>query len=285
MKKIKIAFSDFWPGFDYNPDGKKKTDNVFFAMLSERFDVEISNNPDFLIYSVFGNNHYNYKCKKIFFTGENIRPNMDYCNYALTFDYLDHPRHHRFPLSAIFLYENDKIDTFPKEIDFDKIKSEKTKFCNFVFSNANPVLRNTLMYKLSQYQRVDSGGRAYNNLGYLVDDKLKFINEYKFTICFENSETNGYTTEKIVHPKLMNSIPLYWGNPMVSKDWNTDSFVDYYKFNDLDKYIQFIIQMDKDDDLYFEMLKQPHFKDDKIPFDLDYRIMLDFLEKVFDGQI
>lgn len=285
MKKIKIAFSDFWPGFDYNPNGLKKTDNVFYAMLKERFEVEISDNPDFLIYSVFGNNHLRYNCKKIFYTGENIRPNMDYCDYALTFDYLDHPKHHRFPLSAIFLYENDKIDTFKKDVDFDKIKYEKTKFCNFVFSNANPVLRNTLMFKLSQYKRVDSGGRAYNNLGYLVDDKLKFLNEYKFTICFENSETNGYTTEKIVHPKLVNSIPLYWGNPAVSKDWYTGSFVDYYKFNNLDDYIRYIIELDNDDSLYFDMLSKPHFDNDKIPHDLDYRTMLNFLEKVFDGKI
>jgi len=41
MKKIKIAFSDFWPGFDYKPNGLKKTDNVFYSMLSERFNLEI----------------------------------------------------------------------------------------------------------------------------------------------------------------------------------------------------------------------------------------------------
>ena len=58
--------------------------------------------------------------------------------------------------------------------DFEKIRREKTEFCNFVFSNPNAHLRNNLFSKLSQYKRVDSGGKAYNNIGYFVGDKLDF---------------------------------------------------------------------------------------------------------------
>ena len=45
-KKIKIDFSDFWGGYN-------KTDNYFYNLLKEDFDVEISSNPDFLFFSFY----------------------------------------------------------------------------------------------------------------------------------------------------------------------------------------------------------------------------------------
>jgi len=42
-KKIKIEFSDFWGGFN-------KTDNYFYNLLKEEFDIEISSQPDYLFF-------------------------------------------------------------------------------------------------------------------------------------------------------------------------------------------------------------------------------------------
>lgn len=279
-KKIKLAFCDFWGGFENNPTGKENYDNILYKILSEKFDIEISENPDFLIYSVFGNNHLKYNCKKIFFTGENIRPDLTYCNYSISFDYINDNRNLRFPLSAITLYESSIKDNFKKDIDFEKIKQEKSKFCNFIFSNPNAQLRNFLFSELSKYKLVDSGGRALNNIGYLVDDKLKFQSKYKFSIAFENSEYPGYTTEKIVHPKLVNSIPIYWGNPEVSKDWNTKAFINAYEFRDVFELIEYIKEIDNNDDLYFKMLNEPHFINEQKPKDLDYNSLLNFFDNL-----
>ena len=41
---IKIGFSDFWSGFDLNPVDNT-TNNFFYNILSEKFDIEISDNP------------------------------------------------------------------------------------------------------------------------------------------------------------------------------------------------------------------------------------------------
>lgn len=278
-KRIKIAFSDFWGGFEYNPTNKLDFDNVFYRILSEKFDLEISNNPDVLIFSVFGNNHLNYKCKKVFYTGENIRPNFSVCDYSISFDYMNDIRNIRFPLSAITLYESGIKNDFSKNIDFDLIKKEKSNFCNFIFSNQNASLRNSLFMELSKYKKVDAGGRVFNNIGHLVGDKLKFQSKYKFSIAFENSEYPGYTTEKLVHPKLVNSIPIYWGNPEVGKDWNTKSFINAYDFKDLNSLIEFIKEIDNDDKLYFDMLSQPHFNQPKSK-DLDYNSLIDFIESI-----
>jgi hypothetical protein len=278
--KIKIAFSDFWGGFEYNPENKIDFDNIFYKMLSKEFQIEISEQPDFLIFSVFGNNHLKYNCKKIFYTGENIRPDFNKCDYSISFDYLDDSRNLRFPLSAITLYESGIFDNFEKELDFEKIKNEKTKFCNFIFSNPNAQLRNLLFSELSKYKKVDSGGRAFNNIGYLVDNKLKFQNDYKFTIAFENSEYPGYTTEKIVHPKLVNSIPIYWGNPLVEKDWSTKAFINAYNFRNLNELIEFIVEVDNNYELYYQILMEPHFNTPKSA-DLDHVNLLEFFSKIF----
>ena len=278
---IKIAFSDFWLGFNYYPDKTHVGDNTLYDILSEKYDLEISDNPDILIFSVFGNSYSRYNCTKIFYTGENIRPDYNKCDYSLSFDYNSDERNYRFPLSAITLYESGIRDKFPKEMDFDKIKSEKTKFCNFIFSNPNAQLRNQLFFELSKYKRVDSGGRAHNNIGYLVDNKLDFINNYKFTICFENSEYPGYTTEKLVHPKLKDSIPIYWGNPRVGDDWNTKSFINAYDFNNLGDLIEYIKEVDNNDDLYYKILSEKHFTSgDELSNDLQYKNIFTFFDKI-----
>ena len=36
---------------------------------------------------------------------------------------------------------------------------------------------------------------------------------------------NGYTTEKVVEPMLVNSIPIYWGNKLIGKDFNKSSML------------------------------------------------------------
>ena len=115
---------------------------------------------------------------------------------------------------------------------------------------------------------------------YTISNKIEFLKSYKFTICFENSEYPGYTTEKLIHPKLVDSIPIYWGNPDVAKDFNTKAFINAYDFKDLDDLVCFIIEVDRNDNLYFDMLNEPHFNNDKIPFDLDYTNLLDFFENI-----
>jgi alpha(1,3/1,4) fucosyltransferase len=278
-KKLKLAFSDFWGEFEYNPTKKTEGANIFYQILSERFDIEISDNPDFLIYSVFGNNHQRWNCKKIMYTGENMRPHLGYCDYSISFDYTEDKRNLRFPLSAITLYENGIKDVFHKNTDIEKIKREKTKFCNFVFSNPNAPVRNTLLAELMKYKHVDSGGRAYNNLGYLVGDKQEFISQYKFTIAMENSENPGYTTEKLVHPKTADSIPIYWGNPLVHQDWNTKAFINAYEFGNIGELVEFIKEVDNDDSLYEKILMEPHFNGE-MPLDLKHTTLLDFFDKI-----
>ncbi len=254
-KKLKIYFADFWATFD-------KKNNYFTDILNDEYEIVLDEiNPDLLIYSVFGNSFINYNCKRIFFTGENVRPNFDECDFAMTFDHIDdNKRHFRLPLYTLFGDVNELL----KPKDIDKILAEKTKFCNFIYSNPRCKIRNDFFKKLSKYKQVDSAGRFNNNLGKPVDNKLEFIRDYKFTFAFENSEFIGYTTEKIFEPMIVNSLPIYWGNPLVHLDFNPASYLNYYDYDSDEELIDKIIELDTNPDKYAEYIREPYFHNNEI---------------------
>jgi len=272
-RKIKIDFTDFWGGFD-------KTNNYFYNLLKEEFEIEISNQPDYLFFSIFGNHHQNYKCIKIFYTGENIAPPLGYCQWSFSFDYLEDPRNYRIPHYLLYdgYYELER----PKVIEESFVNR---KFCNFVASNGNCQERNFFVQELSKYKKVDSGGRFMNNIGYAVSDKRKFQSEYKFSVAFENNAYRpqhiGYTTEKIMEPMTVNSIPLYWGNPRIDLEFNTKSFVNFYDHGYFEKMIENIIDLDSNTEKYLEVLRTPWFNDNIIPETNRIKNIKNFLYNIF----
>ncbi len=160
------------------------------------------------------------------------------------------------------------------------------KFCNFVVSNGNCSERNLFFEKLSKYKKVDSGGRFLNNIGKIVDDKVKFQSEYKFSIAFENNAYrpghSWYITEKIMQPMVANSIPIYQGADQVGQDFNTQSFVNYHDFNSMEKMIEYIIELDQDDAKYLAVLNQPWFSNNEIPENNKIESIQSFLYKIFE---
>jgi hypothetical protein len=277
-KHIKINFCDFWPNFD-------KENNYLTELLKTRYTLEITDKPDFLIYSVFGNEHKKINCVKIFYTGENARPNFEECDYAFSFDFINNPKHYRLPLYAWWISPNDLVK--PNDFDARKIFLKKTKFCNFVYGNPDATKRIAFMQKLSKYKRVDSGGTLLNNIGTIITEKIKlsFIQDYKFTIAFENCEYPGYTTEKLVQPMLVNSLPIYCGNPLINRDFNTKSFLNYSDFKSEDELIERIIELDQNDELYIEHLNQPYYYNNQVNEFIDPSNIIRQFQLIFEKEI
>lgn len=103
-----------------------------------------------------------------------------------------------------------------------------------------------------------------NNIGYRVHDKLGFIKDYKFNIAFESGSYPGYTTEKILEAMLANCLPIYWGNPLIYKDFNPRSFLNYSDFGSAEALIEEIIRVDNDDNLYRKYLSQPYYNNNEV---------------------
>ena len=84
MDTIKIDFCGFWSSFN-------KEKNLFSILLSKHFNVEISDNPDFVICSNRGKpfEYMQYDCPRIMFMGENLSPDFTAFDYVIGFDYLE----------------------------------------------------------------------------------------------------------------------------------------------------------------------------------------------------
>ena len=252
--QLKIFFTDFWSNFDFK-------DNIFVKLLSEDFEVILDEiNPHILFYSVFGVDYKKHNCIRVSFIGENLRPDFNKADFSFNFDYNDNPRNYRLPLYALW---ND-VYLLTKPRNPEELVNNKTKFCNFIYSNPGPKKRIEFFEKLSKYKKVDSAGRVRNNLGYKVKDKLEFIKDYKFTLALESYNYPGYTTEKIFEPFLMGSLPIYWGNKFVDRDFNTKSFLNYNEFGSDEELIEKIIEIDNNDELLFKYFSEPCFKDNKV---------------------
>ena len=290
-KTIKVNFVDFWPNFN-------KIDNYFFNLLGTKYKVVVDeNNPDLLFFSVDyakqreRNRYINHSCKKIFYTGENVRPNFDFggsieeprysigkCDYAFTFDHTLDPRNFRLPLWVLFIDwfgvpHNDNRDPsylISLENLFNRNGDPKNKFCNFIFSN-NSGPRLSILDSIAKYRHVDCAGPLKNNLGYRIPGradqkyKLEFLKDYKFTIAAENSSHPGYATEKIIHPLSVGSIPIYWGSDTICEDFNKGAFIDVKEYDSLSALTARVTEIDQNHSLYEKYLSEPIFSNNEIP--------------------
>ncbi len=274
---LRLAFSDFWTGFD-------PRDNYFTRLLSQHYEVELCETPDFLVYSCFGAAFRRFNCMRIFFAGENVRPDFDQCDFAFTHDFCGHPNHYRLPFYGLY---SDRPAPIKTRVDPRQILAEKSAFCNFVYSNKYCATRNRFFRELSKYKRVDAGGKLFNNigrpLGRTIDEKLAFIRRYKFTIAFENDSYPGYTTEKIYEPMYVNSLPIYWGNPLVYRDFNPASFLNFHDYANQEAVIDRIIEVDRNDDLYCDYLRQPWFHGNRINQFINPANVLGQFDRIFSS--
>ena len=252
-RSVKINFKGFW--------GLRLEESPFYKLLSKRFDLEISDNPDFLIYTDGYLEKRKYQdCVRIFYTGENTRPDFYDCDYAFTFDLAMTRRHYRLPLYRFY----GDYDRLKQPKDPERILAQKSGFCYFLYSHITPE-REDFFNRMLAYKMVDSGGRFLNTLGRLVPkdsaQEADFRRRYKFAIVFENSCHPGYTTEKIYHAMIDNVVPIYWGNPRIAHDFNPKSFINCHEYDDFSQVVDKVIEMDNDDDLYKSCLAQPWLND------------------------
>jgi len=326
MKKKTIKIN-----FKYLHDGFNPEDNFFTNLLRKEYNVVISENPDYLFYSVYPEvkkiknlsekgdfiksispRLYIFLKKvypkirlilsgkslrplppkgnfvKIFLGAEYVKPKMNECDWAFSSYFeedINYPRYMRIPIFILNDYrlKNHGVPPSKKNIDLKKIIKEKKKFCNFIYSQEINA-RNNFFKELSKYEKIDSPGRCMNNMPPIgnhkdpkksrltnnwVEEKLNFINNYKFTIAFENKFISGGVTEKLTHPMLVNSIPIYVGHPSVVKEFNPKSFINFNEFKNMKEFINFIMKVDKDDELYEKILREPWYKNENLPKDLD----------------
>jgi len=276
---VRLQFAGFWDGFDPH-------DNFFSKLLGSRYRIELCDDPDYVIFAYVGQRRRDYRrydCVRIFYTGENMPPDWSQCDWAFSYEYSHHPRHFRLPHWPFYVDPPALVK--PSHQDPAAILAGKTRFCAFVVSNPLCRTRNTFFRKLSRYKPVDSGGKVLNTLGHRVSDKLAFLADYKFTIAFENESHPGYTSEKIVVPMLANSIPIYWGDPLVGRDFDTRSFLSAHDSRSLDDLIERVVAVDRDPALHIQLLGYPWYRDNRVPSCADASVILAEFTRIFSTPV
>ena len=315
-KTIKINFKNFWEGFDpknnfftnllrkkYKVEISDKPDYLFYSVYPETSPrKDLSKKGDFirkispklyiLLRKIYSQINLLLQGKplvpegkfvKIFFGAEYTKPKMDECDWAFSSYFeeeINHPRYMRIPFCILNDYQlkNSGIPPIKKKINFKRIKKEKTKFCNFIYSQEINA-RNNFFKELNKYKKIDAPGRCMTNSPPIksdspkksrislnwVQEKIDYLKPYKFTMAFENVSLSGWTTEKLTHPMLVNSIPIYFGDKNVKKEFNTKSFINFHDFENMDKFIEYIIKVDNDDKLYERILKKSWYNSKELP--------------------
>lgn len=249
-------------------------------MLSRRMNFRWDEYPDFLFYGDAGaGEHLLYPSRtiRIFLTGENIPPNWNEADYALTHERIWNERHWRVPLWRHW-YDEGHTQVMR---DFEVIRNRVDRFCNFIYSNDRAKERIEFFHLLSRYKDVDAGGKVLNNIGGRVDDKRAYLSRCKFTIAFENESHPGYATEKIIEPLLMGSIPIYWGDPHIDEDFNPDCFINVHRFKSYADVIAEVQRIDQDEELWKKYVMAPIFRDGRLPERLTDGAVADFMKMVF----
>jgi hypothetical protein len=259
--RVRLGFAGFWDSFD-------PRDNFFTRLLARRYDVEVCADPDFLIHSCIGrrkHDHLRHDGVRIFYSGENIAPDWHSTDWAFTFGYSAHPRHFRLPLWALYIDPASLVKPAADAATTAAAVAARPRFCGFVVSN--PLCR------------------LFNTLGHRVADKAAFLAECRFTIAFENESSPGYTSEKIAEPMAVGSIPIYWGDPLVGRDFDTRSLLSAHDSPSLDDLVDRVVAVDRDPALLATLLAHPWYRGNRVPPCVDPDVILDRFTTIFETPI
>jgi hypothetical protein len=335
-EKVKLAFIDFWPNFEVennyfyylleqhygvevnqrdpdlmflHTDSYRKLDRknyvnhpatrVFWTMEGEPplFDAD-TYPPEISVITTGGVGYGDPNSAASLATNDSNRKYYyGRCDFALTHDIMDDPRHYRFPYWAYH------IDWFNKgnyggEPNFlmplDQIANNeyyntpKTKFCAHMVSN--PTERRLDVHKkLSAYKRVDGYGNCFGQGASLNDfhgvnspwekAKLETLKDYRFSICFEHKNRAGYHSEKLFHAKVAGTIPIYWGNESVNNDFNKKCFINLVDYDSVEDLVEYVKYVDSNEDVYQSYANEPLFVDNVIPDRFRPEAVLNFFKE------
>jgi hypothetical protein len=154
-----------------------------------------------------------------------------------------------------------------RQINYRHDNYSLRKFAVFAYSNCHEIFpgvrrrRNFYENLVSKFgSRLVNLGKCYNS--YLQNDGTFYTNDkkfrnFKFVIAFENRETEGYVSEKLINPIFAGCIPVYCGAPDVSRYINPKRIINVNDFLSDEDVFNRMIEIDNDQFLFEEIVSQP----------------------------
>lgn len=273
MKTVKINFACIDENYD------KENNMICYHLKRNGYNVEISDDPDYLICDVWLNPPFEYCGKpqvRIMVSGENYIPDFNLIDYAISpYPVTLGDRHFHRPGCA---FTGDHWNSLAKmDRNYSRsILDSKEYFANFITSHDSEYnLRSDFFKRLCKYKRVESAGTYLNNMpngqtvNWFDSSKTHFQRKCKFTLCFESTSHSGFVTEKLTDAFFADTIPIYYGSSAAAEIFNRDAFINVADFDSFDSAIERIMELDQDDEMYLQMLSQPILLDPEYPQILD----------------
>lgn len=239
LSKEKIRLYNYW--------AYELEERWFFQFMKHR-GIQMPKHKKVSVYSVFGHRdviNFDKRGTKVFYTGENVHDlyteysdnflSDESISLSIGFDYIENDRYFRLPLWYRTAFSptlnEDEIVTIVKKLRFPQIYN-KSLLCSLIASHDNTSeIRKQIVERFLSIDKVYCPGKLFHNDDSLYsvfnDDKKEYLQRFWFNICPENSDTNGYVTEKIFDAIESGCIPIYWGangNPEPSV-LNRDSII------------------------------------------------------------
>ena len=271
-----VRFYNFWE--QDNPD-------MWLYQFIQSRKILDGKDKRICFYSTFGPRSFIDRTKgdvNVFFTGENLKTGRHHqlysdhflndpsINLAIGFEYFDDSKYFRFPLWMMYIFDpasnDDAIIKRCQDLRHP-LHGRHQKFACMISRVDVLGIRKAICEQLSNIQRVDCAGKVMHNCDDLwkvyADDKSRFISEYKFNICPENSNCAGYVTEKVFQAIDAGCIPIYWGsyNNPEPEVLNPDAIVFWEKDGDNAGAIDLVARLEASPDMYEEFMHQPRLKE------------------------
>ncbi|MCI8485509.1 MAG: hypothetical protein HFH41_14405 [Lachnospiraceae bacterium] len=225
---------------------------------------------------------------------ECVSPDLNVFDYVLAYDRDVKNEDRIFRLNPFYYFWNTDVNICNNKISIEQCKKElmsKKYFCNFIYSNPAPhYLRDEIFYKISSYKKVDSLGKHLTNtrIRPTRDDEnwkrisIELKKNYKFSIAAENAKYPGYNSEKIMTSYMAHSIPIYFGDPNISDEYNEKSYILVSDEKSLEIALKRVIEIDRNDELWIDMIREPWMTNEQIErVKSNYYDYMKFLDNIF----
>jgi hypothetical protein len=262
-------------GMKWDPEN-----NIITEMLRKHYDVQLSDDPDYVFFSDYGSDFLSYDSIKIYVALEFISPDFTLTDYAIGMHNLQfEDRYIKLPPMMYYWYPYPK-DNVLERSNFTKQDMEKKEyFAVFVHSSETGLVRNAFFDKVNGYKKITSGGRFRNNIGYFIKDQKELISKSKFYFAMENTENaDSHRLSEAFYNKAM---AIYWGDKSIGKMFNTKAFINCHEYENFDDVLGRIKEIDTNDDLYISMMRQPVLADG-FTFEQPKKKLECFLCNIFD---
>jgi GR25 family glycosyltransferase involved in LPS biosynthesis len=270
-----IAFANMWDGFNddsnFIVDALRSTQN---AITIKGISYSIDCNASLVICGPHGPS-ISSLISKVYWSAENwpLPTDSSYLLY-LTNAMEEDNTHMRIPTWMMFIDWFTKETGIPADCTDNPIRFPlsmalhphripfhiRKDFCAFVVSNPICSMRNEAFHYVNNYKKVTSGGGLYNNIGGQLAlkypgggcgdvSKYNFFSTHQFTLSFENSQSQGYITEKLLHAKMAGCVPLYWGSMKTDMDFVPHSFINLSAISSAESVVDVIKKLESRPDL------------------------------------